>query len=275
MLDKEYYSVGEISKICNVNIRTLHYYDEIGLLTPEKIDEKSRYRYYSNQQVFELMMIKEFKFIGFSLKEVKNLLKRDDIDFNRDMLVTKCAEIDKTIQSLSLLKERLQRHVSVIEDRFDETDKGEIYVKEVKESFIAYIDCEIALTADEIGKRFVELTSKLDQKGIEIIGDRFAIFNYESDVSNYDKVQVRVFIPVQATKEIRGFIEYMPAYKVVAVMRYGSYGNLYRVYNRLYDYTKLNNVKTNNRIVNHFIIDTVSSIDKREYISEIMLMVEK
>lgn len=58
MFEKEYYSIGEIAKVCNINIRTLHYYDEIGLLAPEKINEKSRYGYYSFQQIQELMIIK-------------------------------------------------------------------------------------------------------------------------------------------------------------------------------------------------------------------------
>ena len=38
IMDKEYYSIGEIAEICNIPIRTLRYYDEIGLLVPEKRD---------------------------------------------------------------------------------------------------------------------------------------------------------------------------------------------------------------------------------------------
>ena len=48
-MDKEYYSIGEIAEICNIPIRTLRYYDEIGLLVPEKRDIESSYRYYARQ----------------------------------------------------------------------------------------------------------------------------------------------------------------------------------------------------------------------------------
>lgn len=41
---KEFYQIGEVSKICNIPIKTLRYYDEIGLLIPRKIDPDSNYR---------------------------------------------------------------------------------------------------------------------------------------------------------------------------------------------------------------------------------------
>ncbi|AZV42873.1 hypothetical protein BAOM_2264 [Peribacillus asahii] len=47
---KEYFTIGEVSKLFKVKIATLRYYDEIGLLRPEFIDEKNNYRYYSTQQ---------------------------------------------------------------------------------------------------------------------------------------------------------------------------------------------------------------------------------
>lgn len=45
--EKGFYQIGEVSKLCNISIKTLRYYDEIELLIPEKIDTYSGYRYYS------------------------------------------------------------------------------------------------------------------------------------------------------------------------------------------------------------------------------------
>ena len=67
------YQIGEISKLCNIPIKTLRYYDEINLLKPKKIDEFSNYRYYSNEQLVLILEIKQFKEAGFSLKEIKQL----------------------------------------------------------------------------------------------------------------------------------------------------------------------------------------------------------
>ncbi|MBU3108925.1 MerR family transcriptional regulator [Clostridium gasigenes] len=102
----KYYQIGEVSKIWNIPIRTLHYYNDIGLLKPKKIDQSNNYRYYSHEQLLHIRIIKDFKAEGFSLKEVGDLLKRYDIDFNKKMLDLKCIEIDKTISELEMLHQR-------------------------------------------------------------------------------------------------------------------------------------------------------------------------
>lgn len=71
--NKRLYQIGEVSKICNIPIKTLRYYDEIKLLIPRKIDPDSNYRYYSNEQLTLVLVIKYFKEAGFSLKEIKLL----------------------------------------------------------------------------------------------------------------------------------------------------------------------------------------------------------
>ena len=47
---KELFTIGEMAKLFGVNIRTLRYYDEIGILCPETTDPDSGYRYYSTRQ---------------------------------------------------------------------------------------------------------------------------------------------------------------------------------------------------------------------------------
>ena len=43
--------IGEMAKLCGVSIETLRYYDKENILTPDRVDEKSGYRYYSNESV--------------------------------------------------------------------------------------------------------------------------------------------------------------------------------------------------------------------------------
>ena len=55
---KDLFTIGEIAKLFEINIRTLRYYDEINLLKPERIDPNSKYRYYSTKQFERLNTIK-------------------------------------------------------------------------------------------------------------------------------------------------------------------------------------------------------------------------
>jgi len=67
------YSIGQLSKRANISIRTLRYYDELGLLKPAKVAD-SGYRYYSNEELQLLQHITALKELGFTLAAIKELL---------------------------------------------------------------------------------------------------------------------------------------------------------------------------------------------------------
>jgi DNA-binding transcriptional MerR regulator len=69
------YKIGEFAGIFGLSIKTLRIYDHIGLLKPAYIDKESGYRYYMPEQVQALNVIIELKSIGFSLKEIKEVVK--------------------------------------------------------------------------------------------------------------------------------------------------------------------------------------------------------
>ncbi|MBN8647875.1 MAG: MerR family transcriptional regulator [Caulobacterales bacterium] len=66
------YSVKQLSDLAKISIRTLHYYDEIGLLKPS-YKGANNYRYYSETDALKLQQIMFFKEMGFSLKKSRTL----------------------------------------------------------------------------------------------------------------------------------------------------------------------------------------------------------
>ena len=64
------YLIKQVSEISGVSVRTLHHYDEIGLLSPKK--QENGYRYYSDEELSQLQTILYYKYLGFSLKEIKS-----------------------------------------------------------------------------------------------------------------------------------------------------------------------------------------------------------
>jgi DNA-binding transcriptional MerR regulator len=65
--------VGELAKRTGVSVRTLHYYDEIGLLQPSQVTE-SRHRLYDAPELIRLQQIKSLRQLGFSLDEIRACL---------------------------------------------------------------------------------------------------------------------------------------------------------------------------------------------------------
>ncbi|MED0902608.1 MerR family transcriptional regulator [Bacillus cereus] len=73
MSKKEGYSIGEFSKRTGTSIRTLQYYDEIGLLKPEK-NISSGHRVYKDKDILALQKIVSLKVLGYSLEEIRGML---------------------------------------------------------------------------------------------------------------------------------------------------------------------------------------------------------
>lgn len=66
-----FYSIGEVSKLANVSIKALRYYDKIDLFKPAYVDPDTKYRFYTDSQLYHLDLIKSLKYIGTPLEEMK------------------------------------------------------------------------------------------------------------------------------------------------------------------------------------------------------------
>ncbi len=73
------FRIGEFSKLGKVTVKTLHHYDELGLLVPSQVDERNGYRYYTADQLFELNQIVRLRGIGFSLSDIALLMAGRDV----------------------------------------------------------------------------------------------------------------------------------------------------------------------------------------------------
>ncbi len=104
------YKIGEFAEITNLSVKTLRYYNEIGLLLPEEVDIYSGYRYYGNRNIEEVKIIKELKEAGFTLDEIINKWNKftvNDFENKRKELYQKQLEIDKSIKKGDYLKNHI------------------------------------------------------------------------------------------------------------------------------------------------------------------------
>lgn len=124
--------IKEFAAYTGVSVRTLHYYDEIGLLKPAFVDRTTGYRYYDNTSLLRMQEILFYRELDFSLKRIGEILSSPHYDKAKVLLEQK--------QLLVLKKERLERLISAIEgaskgenvmNAFDKT-KIEGYKQEVK-----------------------------------------------------------------------------------------------------------------------------------------------
>ena len=73
------YTVKTLGELAGVTIRTLHFYEELGLIKPA-YHGTNGYRYYEENELLQLQQILFFKELGFSLKQIQKVLGRSDFD---------------------------------------------------------------------------------------------------------------------------------------------------------------------------------------------------
>lgn len=115
-----YYTVGELSKIVNMNIETIRYYEKINLIPkPEKFE--NGYKKYSEMYVYKLKLIMKAKSYGFTLHEIANFLCEvsnngiEGMEFN-EIIENKVKEVDEECKKLIHKKEMLIEFQSEIEE---------------------------------------------------------------------------------------------------------------------------------------------------------------
>lgn len=109
--------IKEFAELTGVSVRTLHYYDEIGLLKPSEVDAQNGYRFYDEKAMERMQEILFYRELDFSLKTIAQILFSPDYD--------KQQALSRQRQLLLAKKERLERLI----DALDDLEKGESFIK--------------------------------------------------------------------------------------------------------------------------------------------------
>lgn len=92
--------IGKMADINHVSIATLRLYDQMNLLKPCYIDPETNYRYYRMEQNAKLDLIAYMKDLGMSLKEIQDVLAKENLDLIEDILSRKKEQIYQDIRKL-------------------------------------------------------------------------------------------------------------------------------------------------------------------------------
>lgn len=119
---KKNITTGELAKLANTTLRTIRYYDKIGLLPPSQVQENG-YRMYCEDDFLKLQKIISLKHFGFSLDEIFPIIVNDDQFSFKKSLEMQLELVEKKINNLSLLKETLKSTATLIDSNEVNWDK--------------------------------------------------------------------------------------------------------------------------------------------------------
>lgn len=107
----KYLRIGDFSNVVGISVKTIRFYEEKGLIQPAYIDKYTGYRYYDEKNIEQILMILQYKNIGFTLEEVKNI--------NPNLLISK-------VESLKEQMSNIKRNIRHIETMIEKGECNEM-----------------------------------------------------------------------------------------------------------------------------------------------------
>lgn len=168
--------IGDFSKLSRVPVKTLRYYDEMGLLKPVKVDPFTGYRLYEYSQLSVLHRILALKDLGFSLEEIGRLL--DDglsVEQMRGMLRLREMEARQQVQQEAERLERIGARLRQIEQE-SSMSRYDVVIKSADEIKVASVR-GVVPTPPEQGGLWDQLEGHLEMQRVRPVGACFTLYH--------------------------------------------------------------------------------------------------
>lgn len=125
-MNNDYLSIGEMAKMNHITVTTLRLYDELDLLKPVYVNPETNYRYYDIKQNARLDLIQYMKELQMNLKEIKELLDKEDINLIEAILIKKKQQLSIQINDLNELKMLFPERFIVWKDIVNHPQAGQL-----------------------------------------------------------------------------------------------------------------------------------------------------
>jgi DNA-binding transcriptional MerR regulator len=221
------HGIGEFSRLCQIPVKTLRYYDAIGLLRPARVQSQTGYRCYAARQLEQVNRILALKDIGFSLREIRMLLaERVPPDQVRAMLREKLQHLE---QGVNQARARLARAAARLESLDHDGYAGaqEVAVRHLRPRLVATVRDtlgsheECARLFDELFRRTREHPGRRPRGAVwhtcaagAVECEAFVVLPARIDCAEGVSLHE---VPAQhvASLVYRGDQEYLPAYRAI------------------------------------------------------------
>ena len=263
-MDRDLFTVGELSEMTGVSKQTIRYYDKIGLLRPGKVGDNA-YRYYGPMHVLYLNAIMRLKQLGCSLEETRQYISGRDLSDVRGMLEKRRSLTQKTIEELQRGLDALEEQIGQIEAGVAARAHSGVWIKRLPQRHFIYIDSDktpdLKLGIMQIGK----LVRRLYSLGLLYVGS--PVFEYVEG-----RLRTGYFLP----KRPDGFkMKTVPAGDYACIAHTGVYANMGQTLKQLKDFMAKNNLPVLSNTYQLFLIDYALTQNDNELLTELQVLTKK
>ncbi|MCG8565390.1 MAG: MerR family transcriptional regulator [Desulfobacterales bacterium] len=271
---KERYSIGEVSRHCNISKKALRYYDKIGLVSSQRAFENN-YRYYSNESLLALPVIKYYKQMGFTLDEM-----REFIEGNVYKVIKRTFE--SKIKELEVTQEEIQRKYLSVKDWYDLILEAEMVIdNQIGEVAVKFVESGEYLFQDQRFKNRIkesiiniEFTNYVEQVANEITGPVMIRFSSVEDRMEEREQEVKILQRTLKPCKEEDSTSFGGCL-VASCYHIGAHENIRDTYEKIRQWARHHEYVLARESVERYVTDYWTTRNARQFVTEVMIPVSR
>lgn len=271
--DGDLFRIGEIARLFHVSVSTLRHYDKLGLVSPERVDPTTGYRYYSTRQFERLNTIRYLRELDIPLERIQAFLENREIGGVRDMLLEQRADVLQRQARLEAIQRKIDNRLAQIDEAVH-ASLGEIAIERKPARRVALLRKSIALeSALDLEIHIRELERDEESTAIFLGKVGIGLSRESLEARRFHPYEL-IFIVLDEEDDYRGPTVDLPAETCVVVRFRGSHDQAPRHYERLLKYVEEHGLHVAGFSKEITMIDFGLTNDEAEYVTEIQIPVE-
>lgn len=263
---KNYYKISEISKLYDIGVDSLRYYERLGILTPKR--DTNGYRLYNLTDLYKLNIIRDLRDLDFSMSQIKDYLDRQSLENTLNLLYQEQKMVDYEIEKLKAKRIIIQDRIQALSASYA-IETAHMKILNFPKRYCVRLNEHI--TRDEemdfiIKKLHQKHEDKIRDLGNLTIGAYLSMPSIEQDIANvYDSV---FFVLEHDTNDF-DFI--LPEGNYLSYFYKGSYEQNAERVKEMTEYIKKHNLTTTVEPFELYTIDNRNTIQTEEFLTEIQI----
>ncbi len=265
-----YYRIGMFAQMNHVSIKTLRYYDDIGLLHPSYVDESNGYRYYRSSQMPQLYRIIALREIGFTILEIKQILNGE----------SQTKLLQKKKHALMMEQINTSKRIALIDWYLDgniPTSDYSIVIKSLPKVDVACMLVTLETYA-ELCTKMPEMGAKMEKLGCECMEPDYCFTIYQEPHFKETNISAIICESVTEKKEdcdglVFKTFEQVPL--ATCVLHKGPYNGLFNAYSSLVKFIEESDYEIVDLPREVYIDGVWNKDDPADWLTEIQIPVKK
>ena len=278
---KEYLTVSEMAKLCNVSVATLKHYDRIGLLKPERVDRSNSYRYYSICQYAQIETIRELRELHIPINSIKAYMSNRNIPNSLAIIKQQYSQLQEKMNELSEIKNCIETQIELLENvlgkddfciREEEFGERKILLSNLDDMFDLNTRTEIDVSYAILT---VEMLHGRTEKALTLARGRLGLFipQEELEKGNLMKSVPFIFLRDDKTYANKGCVKTLSGGKYVCLHHKGPAERRKPYLQQIMEYIEEHNLKIAGDAIHINLVDDTLSDNPDDYLFDIQIPV--